>query len=197
MTHTPTFAVVSAGDPLTASLLELAREVPWLMAVLRRARDVMDAPWCIAAGAVRSLVWNHLHGFPLVSPQEIDLVYFDAKASSAKDITLVALLLQQNDQFEWDVVNQAFAHTMTGAGDAPPFVSLEHAMACWPETATAVGLCLDRQDRLRVVAPHGLGDLFALVLRPSPYLRHPDVFLRRVQDKAFCRRWPLLRVQHQ
>lgn len=175
-------------------LVELVNEAAWLIEVLRAARDVMSAPWCVAAGAVRSLVWNSLHGFPLLPPRELDLVYFDASSPEPLDAELSARVAKLASDFEWDVVNQAHAHRLSGPSDAPPFCSLEDAISCWPETATAVGVYLDSLDRLRVVAPLGLDDLFNLVLRPSPFLRNPDAFGQRLLQKDFLRRWPLLRV---
>jgi uncharacterized protein len=153
----------------------------------------MSAPWCIAAGAVRSLVWNSLHGLPLTAAEEIDLVYFDAACPRAQDADLTARLAEGSTGMQWDIVNQAHAHTLAG-GEAPAFRSLEHAISCWPETATAVGLSLDATGCLHVVAPLGLDDLFGLILRPSPFLRHPDVFHQRLAQKAFLTRWPRLRL---
>lgn len=175
-------------------LIDLARNTPWMVEVLECAREVMSAPWCIGAGAVRSLVWNALHDYPLLPPPELDLVYFDAACTRDYDASLTAMLTTKRRDFQWDVVNQAFAHTLSGDAAAPPFVSLEHAISCWPETATAVGLWLDGHGCLHIVAPLGLDDLFGLVLRPSPFLRAPKVFQQRVLHKAFLVRWPRLEV---
>ena len=41
----------------------ILRSTPWLMDALAAAREV-DAPnWLIGAGAVRTAVWDRLHGF--------------------------------------------------------------------------------------------------------------------------------------
>ena len=112
------------------------------------------------------------------------------------DGNIAARLTQCMPYCRWDVVNQAHAHTLSGSVAAAPFDSLEHAMACWPETATAVGLRLEVDGNLCVVAPWGLHDLFDLVLRPSPLLRNPDAFQQRARDKGFLVRWPRLRVRN-
>lgn len=181
-------------DPNARRLVELVSEAAWLNSALRAARDVMTDPWCIAAGAVRSLVWNSLHGFPLLPPGDLDLVYFDECSPQIRDARVAARLTELVPGFHWDVVNQAHSHHLSGPPDATAFGSLEHAMSCWPETATAVGVSLDSRGKLQVVAPLGLDDLFNLVVRPSPWLRNPDVFGQRVVQKEFQRRWPLLRV---
>jgi uncharacterized protein len=181
-------------DTNARRLLELVSEAAWLSNALRAARDVMTDPWCIAAGAVRSLVWNSLHGFPLLPPEDLDLVYFDECSAQIRDADVAARLTELVPGFRWDVVNQAHAHHLSGPPDAAPFRSLQHAISCWPETATAVGVSLDARGELKVVAPLGLDDLFNLVIRPSPLLRYPDVFGQRLVQKQFQRRWPLLRV---
>lgn len=180
---------------LEARLVTLAGSTGWLMDSLHVARDVMFAPWCIAVGAVRSIVWNSLHGSPLLPPEEVDLVYYDTASPNDVDADIAAELARRMPPFRWDVVNQAHAHRFTKQGQASPFCSLEHAISAWPETATAVGLSLDDQGSLRVVAPLGLADLFDLVLRPSPFLRDPTAFAKRLEEKAFTKRWPRLRVE--
>jgi len=56
----------------------IVRGTPWLMDALRAAREV-DAPeWLIGAGAIRTAVWDHLHGFDQATElADVDLVFFD------------------------------------------------------------------------------------------------------------------------
>jgi uncharacterized protein len=56
----------------------IVRSTPWLMDALRVARDV-DAPdWLIGAGAVRTAVCDHLHGFEeAAEPADVDVAFFD------------------------------------------------------------------------------------------------------------------------
>jgi uncharacterized protein len=178
--------------PLVERLVELARSADWLMYALGLARDVVREPWCIGAGAVRSLVWNSLHSFPLLPPSELDFVFFDLAVPQAADVDIADALQRRAPQFRWDVVNRAYAHLLSGDSTASPFNSLEHAISAWPETATAVGISMDVVGNLNVFAPLGLDDLFSLALRPSPFLRDPDAFRRRLQGKAFLTRWPRL-----
>lgn len=198
-------ALNAAASNLTARLLGLVLHADWLQSALHTSRDVLTGfaahgvsqeknAWCIAAGAVRSVVWNHLHGFALTAPAEIDLVHFSPDAPEALDAEIAEALARCLPLVRWDVVNQVYAHRFSSASDATPFPSLEHAMACWPETATAVGVSMTASGELHVVAPHGLTDLFALVLRRSPLLRDPEVFEQRRVAKGFCERWPRLRV---
>jgi len=49
---------------------------------------------------------------------------------------------------------------------------------------------------LEVCAPHGLDDLFDGVLRPPPCADSAlrAHFSRRLRERGWCERWPLLRV---
>ncbi|WP_309486125.1 nucleotidyltransferase family protein [Burkholderia sp. MBR-1] len=103
---------------------------------------------------------------------DIDVAYFDSTDLSAeRDATFQSLLAHTHPQFPWEVTNQAAVHTWFEAtfGHAvPPFRSLEAAVASWPEYATAVGLTLLPDDSIKVTAPYGLDDLFAMVVRRNP-----------------------------
>jgi hypothetical protein len=41
----------------------ILRATPWFMAALEAARRVEPPDWLIGAGALRTAVWDHLHGF--------------------------------------------------------------------------------------------------------------------------------------
>ena len=83
-------------DPRADALRALVRAHAPLMRWLRAARACATGlDWCIGAGAVRALVWNHLHGLPAGShaPADVDFVYFDpADLSSASETGLAARL---------------------------------------------------------------------------------------------------------
>ena len=59
---------------------------------LRAARDCGLAEWCLGAGVVRTLVWNHLHDLPPDShaPADVDFVYFDAADLTAEREAAIA-----------------------------------------------------------------------------------------------------------
>lgn len=183
-------------------LFAIVRNTPWLMACLHEARrlDLMD--WFIAAGAIRSTVWDHLHGRDCrATPSDIDLVYFDPATPHAEDASLQAQLgaieIGEVGRLEWDVTNQAQVHTWCSKGqtDVPPLAPLQstqHGLSTWPETATTIGVRLEADDALTLAAPLGLEDLFALRLRWNSRLVRREVFLQRVREKRFLERWPKL-----
>jgi hypothetical protein len=59
-------------------------------------------------------------------------------------------------------------------------------------TVFAVGVRLERDDRLTIKAPFGLEDLFAMRLRPNP-VRRAGGFQRTAE--AAQRRWPELVIE--
>lgn len=178
-----------------ANLIALARESSWFWPALVAVRTLNLPSWCIGAGAVRNLVWDSLHGLDTPSAlSDIDVAYFDSTDLSAeRDATFQSLLARTHPQFPWEVTNQAAVHTWFEAtfGHAvPPFRSLEAAVASWPEYATAVGLTLLPDDSIKVTAPYGLDDLFAMVVRRNPVRVSVATYRERVAQKQYRNRWP-------
>lgn len=189
-----------AADPgaLTAQLRQIARQSPWFMAALQAARGLDLRSWCIGAGAVRNLVWDHLHGHAQPSAlADIDLAHWDPTRPLADDAELQIRLADVAPQLPWEVTNQAHVHTWFESvfGHAvAPLGSLHEAVASWPETATAVGLALDGDDRLHVIAPLGLDDLFAMRVQRNPQRVSLATYRARVAQKRYSERWPLVQV---
>lgn len=190
----------ASAAELQKRLVEVARASPWFMDALHAVRSLALPEWCIGAGAVRNLVWDALHD--KASPSrlaDVDVAYFDAgDLSPARDqalqLKLQALLPAQT----WEVTNQAGVHLWFEAhfGHAVrPLLSLEDAVASWPEYATAVGLSLDPDGSLKVIAPHGLDDLFGMVVRRNPARVSIATYRQRVEQKRYAERWPQVRVE--
>ncbi|MFO1252381.1 MAG: nucleotidyltransferase family protein [Inhella sp.] len=182
---------------LAERLRTLARAEPRLMRALQAARELGLQDWYIAAGAVRNPVWDRLFG--CISPAgDVDLVYFDAADTDPqRDRALQSQLQARAPEWDWEVVNQAGVHHWYEAafGHAiAPYQSLADALASWPETATAVGLRLEPDEHLTVLAPLGLQDLFRGVLRRNPAGGKVAQFQQRLVDKRFLQRWPGLRL---
>ena len=151
------------------------------------------------AGAVRNLVWDALHAHAAPSPlADIDVAYFDATdLSPERDAALQKGLEAEAPGTPWEVTNQAGVHLWFEQhfGHAvAPLHSLEDAVASWPEYATAVGLWLDADDRLHVIAPLGLDDLFGMVVRRNPARVSVATYRERVASKRYTQRWPRVTV---
>ncbi|HYD96505.1 MAG TPA: nucleotidyltransferase family protein [Noviherbaspirillum sp.] len=169
-----------AADPLRMRALHIAR-----------ALDLPD--WCIAAGFVRNLVWDKLHGYAVPTPlDDIDLVYFDpAEATGARDRCVEEALAALDASLPWSVRNQARMHTRN---DDPPYLSTADAMRYWVEQETAVGVRLEKDGALRVVAVFGLDSLLAGRITPNRGRRKAHEFAVRLTKKDWLRKWPDLRV---
>jgi hypothetical protein len=168
---------------------------PARMRILRHVRALNASDCWVAAGFVRSLVWDRLHQraySPL--PDDIDVIWYDAEqADELSDRCLEASLAAIDAEVKWSVKNQCRMHTRNG--DAA-YESATQAMTFWPETATAVAVRLNSCDEIEIAAPFGLDDLFALVLKATPRFsgeKYP-MFLERANSKQWLAKWPKLNV---
>ena len=175
-------------------VLLLAAGRPDMLACLEAVAG-LGLPDCwIGAGFVRAPVWDALHGYREPSPlADIDVVYFDPESGDAHETPAEAALARALPR-PWSVTNQARMHLYN---DDPPYRDTSEALANWLETATAVALRLDAAGRLALLAPHGLEDLFALRVRPTPRARAAklEAYRERVKRKKWQERWPRLTVE--
>lgn len=191
-----------AADPLATEVARRTQLAAWvaddaaLMGALRAAASLGLASWCIGAGAVRNLAWDRLYGGsgPATAAADVDLVFHDAgDTSPAREQRLQARLQRLLPGVPWEVVNQAAVHHWL-PGAVRPLRSLEEGVGSWPETATCVGAWLDASGAVRILAPLGLADLFAGVVRHNPARVPAAVYRRRLAEKRFSERWPGLVV---
>jgi uncharacterized protein len=184
---------------LPGRLESLVRSTPWLLEALRAARDVDPPDWLVGGGVLRDLVWDRLHGQSRPAPpRDVDLAFFDpTRLDRARDAEVEQALAARLPGVPWDAKNQAAVHTWYGrvfGGRVAPLRSAADGVATWPETATAVAVRLLPHDRLEVVAPCGLDDLFGLVCRRNPRRVTVDHYHRRLHDKRIAERWPRVEI---
>ena len=174
-------------------LRTIVTATPLLMDMLD-AVERLGLPDCwIAAGVVRSVVWDTLHGRPVATDwADVDVLFFDAAdVSKDREAALEVELARLLPGIPWEVRNQARMHRKTGL---PPYRDTEDGLRNFAETPTAVAVRI-RQDEIDILAPHGLADLFAMVARPV----FDDVtmigFYRdRMAAKNWPTRWPGVRI---
>lgn len=173
---------IIAADPLRWRILCLVQE--------------LGLPDCwVAAGFVRSAIWDHLHQrstSPL--PPDVDVIWFDSEQTSPDlDARIEATLRCKEQTIDWSVKNQARMHLRNG--DAP-YSSAVDAMNHWPETATAVAVRIGVEGLVEVAAPLGLDDLFNLVVRPTAKFQADkrQIYLNRLRSKNWRATWPKLRI---
>lgn len=152
----------------------------------------------LVAGVIAQTVWNQATGRPeRHGISDVDIAFFDPGRLDA-DVELAAEArasrLFGDLGLRFDIKNQARVHLWYPARFGrviAPHPSVAAAVATYPTTATAIAV--RRQDaRMEIVAPFGLDDLFALVVRPNRRL--VDAAVYRAKASRWQARWPELTV---
>lgn len=185
------------SEDLEGRLREIVHAAPNLMRVLNTAREIDLPDWMIFSGAIYQRVLNHLTGRdPDYGVKDYDLGYFDASDTSyeAEDVVIrrVAAAFEPPLRDMVEVRNQARVHLWFEQkfGEAyAPLAATAEAPSRFVSPLFAVAVKLEPDDRLTVVAPFGLEDLFAMRLRPNP-IRNTNGFARTAA--AAKARWPEL-----
>ena len=180
---------------LNANLHSLVANDPARMHILEIVKGLQLRDCWVAAGFIRSLVWDHLHGRAVSAlPSDVDVIWYDVDdASPERDAQLESVLWMLDSSINWSVKNQARMHQRNAD---QPYASATEAMMFWPETATAVGVRLGANATIEIAAPLGLQDLFSLVVRPtSRFLAEKhSIYLERVRAKCWHLNWPRLQI---
>jgi hypothetical protein len=176
----------------TTQIIEIISSSKWRMGVLRVVQDLGLPAWWVGAGFVRNAVWDHLHGKSMTPMNDIDVVYFDAeRPDPAIDENIEMELESRGPRKKWSVSNQARMHVRNGD---EPYTSAVDAIAHWPETATAVAVTLSSDRVIKLAAPHGVDDLFDLVVRPTTPQK-AAIVVERAAAKRWAGLWPKLRFE--
>ena len=185
-------------EQLAAFRAALARNEV-LTEVLARAAKLDLPGWYLTAGCLFQTVWNVVTGRPPTAGiKDYDLFYFD------------------ESDLGWDAENEAIQHGAELFGGLPaeveirnearvhlwyeqrfgvpcaPYTSTEHAIDTFPATTCCLGVRLEGHDRWRVYAPHGLADVFNLVVRPNPVQAPGHIY--ETKARRWREHWPALTV---
>lgn len=141
---------------------------------IERARDLDLPDWMIVSGAIYNTIWNHLTGRPAGHGiRDVDLFYHDGTDLSweAEDRVIRAGAARFADlPLPVEIRNQARVHlwyTQRFGGVVPAFASSSHALHYFAAETHAVGVRLEADDRLTIVAPFGLDPIFSLRMVPN------------------------------
>ncbi len=155
---------------------------PRLIDALKVAAEHGPPGAWIGAGAVRNALWHRLHGQD-GEPDfaDIDVIYSDPDGPD--EATVLARLRAARPTLAWEVCDQARLPS--------PAASVAEALARWPETATCVAARW--ADGVQLLAPLGLDDLLAMVIRHNPAC--PEAAFRgRLASKRWRQRFPWVTV---
>jgi hypothetical protein len=161
-------------DELRGRFEEIVRGDGDLAYFLAAARELELPQWRVVSGCLYQTVWNVLTSKPArTGIKDYDLIYFDDSDSSweAEDRVIRRVGARIRDlPAPVETRNQARVHLWFGrrfGADYPPLRSADEALTRYASIVHAVGVRLEADGRLDVVAPFGLEDLFGLVIRPN------------------------------
>jgi hypothetical protein len=173
----------------------IIRGDPDLMQLLASIRGVRLAQWRLVAGCLYQTVWNVLTGRKRgTGIKDYDLIYFDDSDLSwaAEDRVIRAVAAATRGCVgPVEVRNQARVHLWFEArfGTAyPRLYSADEALRRYASIVHAIGVRLEYDDRLDVVAPFGLDDLFSMVIRPNYALENAVSHMRKARRAQAI--WP-------
>ena len=134
--------------------------------------------------------------------QDYDLFYFDRSDESyaAEDAVIeraAALFAELTERYgvRLEVRNEARVHLWYEQKFGVPgvsFTSTEDAIDHFAATTCCVGVRTGPDGGVTVYAPHGLADVFNLVVRPNPVLAPSEVYRRKAA--RWQAEWPALTV---
>ncbi|MGW8486910.1 nucleotidyltransferase family protein [Streptomyces sp. NPDC055886] len=186
-------------DEQLAALKSVLARNEVLVEVLNRTAGLGLPNWYVTAGCLFQTVWNVATGrHPTNGIKDYDVFYFDDRDLSweAEDKVIKAA----HQAFaglptEVEVRNEARVHLWYeqkfGVACAP-HVSTEAAIDSFAATTCCLGVRLEPGGRWRVYAPHGLSDVFNLVVRPNPVLAPREVY--ETKAARWQQQWPELTV---
>lgn len=170
-----------------------------LLEVLARAAKLALPGWYLTAGCLFQTVWNVVTDrAPANGIRDYDLFYFD-DADLGWDAENAAI--QAGEQAFGDlpvtveIRNEARVHLWYEdhfGVPCPPYPSTEAAIDSFAATTCCLGIRLTGDGHWRVYAPHGLADVFNLVVRPNPVLAPRDVY--ETKTRRWLEHWPELTV---
>ncbi len=192
-----------AGLPFVqqrAQLEQIMRADPAIMDLLHALKKFDLPDWLLVSGAIYNNVWNHLTGRPsMTGVKDCDVFYFDdADLSFEAEDRVIRRVEAQLGTFTppVEVRNQARVHLWAPKKfgiDFPPLASTGEALKNFACTTHAVGIRLDADERMEIVAPFGLEAIFAFRLVPNYTLNNGATHERKARRALAI--WPELTVE--
>lgn len=167
--------------------------------VMTRAATMELPGWYVTAGCLFQTVWNVVTDRPPTSGiKDYDIFYFDGTDLSweAKDAAIKAgQEIFAGLPAEVEIRNEARVHLwyeQKFGVPCPPHESTEAAIDSFAATTCCLGVRLEADGGWRIYAPHGLSDVFNLVVRPNPILAPREVY--ETKAARWKDEWPELTV---
>jgi uncharacterized protein len=179
--------------------IAIIKQSNYLFDVIKIAGSDQTEKFYIGAGALAQTIWNSIFGNELTyGIDDIDIVYFnkDDLSELAEDTALKTLSRKlKHIPFNLDIKNQARIHLWHKdkfGYQILPVTSIEDAIDRWPTTSTSIGLRIDRNKNIEIIAPFGLDDLFSGIVRANKRQITSEIYNRKVQK--WIKKWPNLKI---
>lgn len=170
-----------------------------LLEVLERTAGLGLPGWYLTAGCLFQTVWNAVTDrAPTYGIKDYDVFYFDDGDLSweAEDAAIRAgRAAFAGLTADVEIRNEARVHLWYAEKfgvPCAPHTSAESAIDCFAATTCCLGVRLEPGGGWRVYAPHGLSDVFNLVVRPNPVLAPREVY--ETKSARWRQAWPELTV---
>jgi uncharacterized protein len=179
--------------------IEAALANPINRAILQRLPQLGLGQPHLVAGCLYQSYWNLKSGRPVTEHiRDYDIFYFDDRDVSfeAEDAVIRSVATLTADLgAPIDVKNQARVHLwyrQRFGVDRAPLRSCAEAIATFTAVAKCVGIAIAPDGKLELVAPYGLADTLAGILRINPNCPNPESFLSKAETQRA--RWPWLTI---
>lgn len=186
-------------DEQVEALHQILRQNPTLTDVLAGAAELDLPGWYLTAGCIFQTVWNVVTGRKATEGiLDYDLFYFDETDLSwdAEDAVIGAgRTAFAGIPAEVEIRNEARVHLwyeQKFGTPCQPYTSTEAAIDSFAATTCCIGIRVEPGAHRRTYAPHGLSDMFNLVVRPNPIQATRDMYLAKTD--RWRRQWPALTV---
>jgi hypothetical protein len=180
-------------------ILRLIENDKWMMNVLQLAKSLELPDWWICAGFVRSKIWDTLHYYEVrTATPDVDVIYYDPlHKDEVYEQSLEQKLTNMDATIPWSVKNQTRMHVVNGM---LPYSSSIDAISKFPETATALGVSLDEQNKVILTSPCGIKDVLSLQVKPTPHFLETKerihMYNKRVNQKKWQSKWPNITITY-
>jgi hypothetical protein len=150
-----------------------------LVRLLTAAHELAPPQWRIVTGCLYQTVWNVLTNKPpRTGIKDYDLIYFDRSDLSWEAEDHVARCLNERVSdlpAPVEVRNQARVHLwfkQRFGANYTPLRCADEALTRYASVVHALGVRLETDGRLDIVAPFGFDDLFDMVIRPNKVIEN-------------------------
>ncbi|ADU28890.1 nucleotidyltransferase family protein [Evansella cellulosilytica] len=170
-----------------------------MMHILETVETLKLPDWWVCAGFVRAKIWDTLHGYTTSTKiPDVDVIYFDQGNIEEKyEKRLEKDLFSIHPRVPWSVKNEARMHKVN---NLPPYTSSVDAISKFPETATALGVKLDKKGNVILTAPCGIQDVINLEVKPTTFFTMTEeraaIYNDRIAKKNWRSLWPKVKVHY-